>query len=93
MRSSMSSGPVAPAAAKPVATPGPLPDEAIVVRRAEVFESEEDALPPVVDVPPAEPDDAVESEAERDARIEEMERALDNFGRRRSVEPGRRRRR
>ena len=87
------SGPVAPPAAKPVAAPGPPPDEATVAHRAEVFESEEDALPPVVDVPPAEPDDAVESEAERDARIEEMERALDNFGRRRSVEPGRRRRR
>lgn len=88
-----SAGPVAPVAAKPVAAPGPLSDEAIGARRAEVFESEEDALPPVVDVPPAEPEDAVESEAERDARIEEMERALDNFGRRRSVEPGRRRRR
>jgi hypothetical protein len=46
----------------------------------------------VVDVPADEPED-LESEAERDARIQEMEAALENFGRRRSAEHGRRGRR
>ena len=49
--------------------------------------------PPVVDVTPSEPEAEPETEAEREARIEEMERALDNFGRRRSPDYGRRGRR
>ena len=48
--------------------------------------------PPVVDVTPALVE-GQETAAERDARIEEMERALDNFGRRRSPDYGRRGRR
>jgi hypothetical protein len=61
------------------------------------FEAEIDAVPggersvPVVDLP--EPGSAASSEGERDARIEEMERAFDNFGRRRSADYGRRGRR
>ncbi len=48
---------------------------------------------PIVDVPEPAGGDPAESERERDARIEEMERALENFGRRRSAEHGRRGRR
>ena len=47
---------------------------------------------PVVDVT-AEEGGAVESEREREARIDEMERALDSFGRRRPPDYGRRGRR
>jgi hypothetical protein len=46
---------------------------------------------PVVDV--AAPERAAEPEGERDARIDEMERALESFGRRRSMDYGRRGRR
>ena len=52
-----------------------------------------DVAPPVVDVAAAEAEAEPETEAERDARIDEMERALDNFGRRRSLDYGRRGRR
>src|SRR5262249_48550195 len=52
----------------------------------------EDPSPPVVDVPGDERDDA-ESERDREARIDEMERALESFGRRRSPDYGRRGRR
>ena len=51
------------------------------------------ASPPVVDVVPGETEAEPETEAERDARIDEMERALDNFGRRRALDYGRRGRR
>jgi hypothetical protein len=62
--------------------------------RVDPFESEpEPAPPPVVDVPSADPAAVAESERERDARIEEMEQALENFGRRRSADHGRRGRR
>jgi hypothetical protein len=47
---------------------------------------------PVVDVT-AEEGGAVESERDREARIDEMERALDSFGRRRTPDYGRRGRR
>lgn len=81
--------PAAPAApAGPVS--GPM-DERVASEPAPVVEAAPE-LPPVVDVPPAEPEDG-ESDAERDARIQEMEAALENFGRRRSADHGRRRRR
>ena len=48
---------------------------------------------PVVDVAPAEPVESEESARERAARIQEMERALDNFGRRSLPDSGRRGRR
>ncbi len=54
---------------------------------------QEPSGPPVVDVVPSEPEVEHETDAERDARIEEMEKALDNFGRRRSLDYGRRGRR
>ncbi|MEQ1832897.1 MAG: ribonuclease III [Candidatus Eisenbacteria bacterium] len=95
-RRASASGPVAPAAAKPGPAPGPV--EVTEPRRHESFapepvrDTEAAARPPVIDVPAAEPDAEEETEAERDARIEEMERALDNFGRRKSTNHGRRRR-
>ena len=49
--------------------------------------------PPTVDVSRTEPEAENETDAEREARIEEMERALDNFGRRRIPDYGRRGRR
>jgi ribonuclease-3 len=48
---------------------------------------------PVVDVAPAEPVESEETARERAARIQEMERALDNFGRRSLPDSGRRGRR
>jgi hypothetical protein len=53
----------------------------------------EAAVVPVVDVQPPIEVVGEENERERDARIEEMERALENFGRRRSPDYGRRGRR
>jgi ribonuclease III len=50
-------------------------------------------VPAVVDVVPSEPEAEPETDAERDSRIDEMEKALDNFGRRRSLDYGRRGRR
>ena len=75
------------------AEPGPAGEE----RRVDVFTSPppgtEGAPPPVVDVADAETGVEVESDREREARIEEMERALESFGRRRTSEYGRRGRR
>jgi len=48
---------------------------------------------PVVDVQPPVEVVGEETERERDARIDEMERALENFGRRRSPDAARRGRR
>jgi ribonuclease-3 len=53
----------------------------------------EPVVPAVVDVVPSEPEVEPETDAERDARIDEMEKALDNFGRRRALDYGRRGRR
>jgi len=84
-RSTTAAGPAAPAA--PVGpVPGPIEVEPTPIV------ADEPSLPPVVDVPAAEPED-LESEVERDARIQEMEAALENFGRRRSADHGRRGRR
>ncbi len=84
-----------PAASAPPAAPAPdVIEEPTVVPAAEPVRASqpERPLPPVVDVtPPA--DEPEETEAERDARIDEMEKALDNFGRRRSPDYGRRGRR
>lgn len=91
--------PAAAPAAPSGPTPGPI-DEAVaaaeaaraVPRAPEPAYEPEPELPPVVDVTP--PDtEPEETEAEREARIDEMERALDNFGRRRSPDYGRRGRR
>lgn len=92
--------PGTPAGASPAAgeAPGPAVPEPVrerePVREPErVARSvEEPALPPVVDVPTPAAESA-ETGAEREARIEEMERALENFGRRRSPDYGRRGRR
>lgn len=86
------------AAPKPPSGPVPGPVDAPVAEahRVDPFESEpepEPVVPPVVDVPSVDPAAEAESLRERDARIEEMERALENFGRRRSVDHGRRGRR
>jgi ribonuclease-3 len=92
---SRETGPVA--VAIPVAPAGPPPAEPVHEPLVDPFESETDAVPggertvPVVDLP--EPGSAASPEGERDARIDEMERALDNFGRRRSADYGRRGRR
>ena len=85
----------APATPSAAAANKPAPEEAIEAQRVDPFAAEEpdDGLLPVVEVPLAEPAAEAETEAERDARIEEMERALDNFGRRRSPDHGRRGRR
>src|SRR5262249_62209437 len=61
-------------------------------RHVDVFAGvAEDPSPPVVDVPSDDHD--AESEREREARIDEMERALESFGRPRSPDYGRPRRR
>jgi len=46
------------------------------------------STPPVVDVSPEE-EGEVENERDREARIDEMERALESFGRRRTSDYGR----
>ncbi len=79
----------------PGATPAPEP--VAEERRVDVFTSSPpsraDATPPVLDVTPVDEDPAGQSNRERDARIEEMERALDSFGRRRGPDTGRKGRR
>jgi ribonuclease-3 len=87
----------------PAASPAPLPAppepvEEATERLLDPFDTTEprpeSAPVPVVDIPAVEgAEEEVESPAERDARIEEMERALENFGRRRSPDYGRRGRR
>ncbi len=66
-------------------------------RLVDPYESDEpraeELAAPVVDVPVPEEIVGVESERDREARIDEMERALENFGRRRSPDYGRRGRR
>ncbi len=86
----------APAPAVPVANaPGPV--DADAERLLDPFDTSEPRevaeIVPVVDVQPPAEVVGEESEKERDARIEEMERALENFGRRRSPDYGRRGRR
>ncbi|MFM7231876.1 MAG: ribonuclease III [bacterium] len=80
--------PVAPSG--PV--PGPVADES---RAVDPFAAEpEPSAPPVVDVPDAEPErESPEDAAAREARIAEMERAYDSFGRRGAAGSGRRGRR
>ncbi len=82
-------GAVAPAA------PAAEPMEPSAERLVDPYESsdapEDGPSPRVVDV--ADEAGAPETEREREARIEEMERALENFGRRRSPDYGRRGRR
>ncbi len=80
--------PTSVASAATTAPSAPVASEPVV----EPVEADEPAPPPVVDVPSDEPEDR-ESDAERDARIQEMESALENFGRRRSADYGRRGRR
>jgi hypothetical protein len=83
----------APAAAEPV--PGPVDTDA--ERLLDPYETSEPRVKaevvPVVDVQPPVEVVGEESDRERDARIDEMERALENFGRRRSPDYGRRGRR
>jgi len=75
----------------------PAPEPVAEERRVDVFTSSPpsraDATPPVLDVTPPDDDAAGQSNRERDARIEEMERALDSFGRRRGPDTGRKGRR
>jgi len=79
----------------PAAAAEPARPDSAESRRVDPFASDEPATreAPVVDVAHAEPEAETETGAEREARIEEMERALDNFGRRRSLDYGRRGRR
>ena len=89
-------GAPAAAPAAPVgATPGPLDTDA--ERLLDPFDTSEPSpapeTVPVVDVQPPAEVAGEENDRERDARIEEMERALENFGRRRSPDYGRRGRR
>ncbi len=71
--------------------------EPIAERLVDPYASEEpraeERVAPVVDVPVPEEIVGVESDRDREARIDEMERALENFGRRRSPDYGRRGRR
>jgi ribonuclease-3 len=83
-----------PARRTPIGPTGePLAEE----RRVDVFTSAppsvSDVTPPVVDIASTEQGLEAESEPDRDARIEEMERALESFGRRRNLDYGRRGRR
>lgn len=86
----------APAPAAPV-TPAPGPVETDAERLLDPFDSAEPraqaAHVPVVDVQPPPEVAGEEDDVDRDSRIEEMERALENFGRRRSPDYGRRGRR
>jgi len=86
----------APATAAP-AGPIPGPVDADAERLLDPYDTKEPrvetAVVPVVDVQPPVEVVGEENERERDARIEEMERALENFGRRRSPDYGRRGRR
>jgi ribonuclease E len=100
---------VAPAAPRPVAFGRGRRRDASAATGAAPTPSAEPASEPLVDPyvstnPPDEPSPdpivdvaaesgAPETEHEREARIDEMERALDNFGRRRSPDYGRRGRR
>jgi ribonuclease-3 len=83
----------APAAAEPV--PGPVDTDA--ERLLDPYDTSEPRakaeVVPVVDVQPPVEVVGEETERERDARIDEMERALENFGRRRSPDAVRRGRR
>ena len=85
------------ATAATAANPAPLPaPETAETLRVDPYGQDSPpapSTPSVVDVTPAEPAVEAETDAERDARIDEMERALDNFGRRRSLDYGRRGRR
>ena len=84
----------APAAAAE-SVPGPVDTDA--ERLLDPYDTSEPRVQaevvPVVDVQPPVEVVGEENDRERDARIEEMERALENFGRRRSPDYGRRGRR
>jgi hypothetical protein len=79
---------IPPPAPSETATPVPAVESSV-----DPFEPEtaEEAQKPVVDV--AADTGTPETDREREARIDEMERALENFGRRRSPDYGRRGRR
>ena len=84
------------AASAPAAPAGPVPGpvETDTERLLDPFDTAEPgaqpAHVPVVDVSPPAEVAGEEDAVDRDARIEEMERALENFGRRRSPDYGRR---
>jgi ribonuclease-3 len=81
----------APGAPAPAAAPPTVEAERLVDPFAADEPREESSPGPVVDV--AAESGPPETDREREARIEEMERALENFGRRRNPDYGRRGRR